>query len=95
MRRWIRVEREAGKALATGSALRLVPITRTVTVGADGLPVALVWRRPVAVRLEGEDGVRELAVRDVTRWAQVALLAWAALWALLWLSRLGRGLKRR
>ena len=77
MRRCVRVEREAGGVLAAGPAGRIVPITRTVTVGADGLPLALVWRRPVAVRVEGEDGVRELAVRDVTRWAQVALLAWA------------------
>ncbi len=68
-------------ALLTGAPIHVG--TATITVRSRALRVllprasgGLVWNRPVSVHVQNADGMDyDLPVRDVTRWAQWALMA--------------------
>ena len=78
----VRWEVHAGEPVTVGR-VRLVEQSRALVVR---LPFGgFVWHRPVAVRVEGDGETRRVAIRDVTRVAQLALfgLGLAALVAAL------------
>lgn len=54
------------------------------------LPLGIVeWRRPTAVLVEEATGHTRLPIRDVTRYAQIALIGFGLMWliAALWVGR--------
>ena len=73
--RWITLESRAGEAIKAGTR-RLIPLTRVVKVHLPGQSGGVVWNRPAAVLVREADGREtQLPVRDVTRLAQLAILA--------------------
>ncbi len=71
---FIQFENRAGAPIQSGKT-RLVPISRAMILNIPGASGGLVWNRPTAVAVQMEDGPEHvLAVQDVTRQAQIALL---------------------
>ncbi|HEY3078830.1 MAG TPA: hypothetical protein VGM69_02875 [Chloroflexota bacterium] len=76
----VRWEVRVGEPVTVGR-VRLVEQSGALVVR---LPFGgFVWHRPVAVRVEGDGENRRVAIRDVTRVAQLALFGLAALVAAL------------
>lgn len=64
----------AGDSIRIGRD-QVVPLTRSIYVPLFGLRGGLVWNRPYAVMIIGEDDTeRVLPVHDVTRRSQILLL---------------------
>ena len=59
-------KRSGEPILAKG--LRIIPFSKVLQISFPGSSGGFVWNRPVAVRIENENGlVQELPVVDVTR----------------------------
>lgn len=77
-------ERTAGEPIVVGN-ITLTPESQALSLR---LPVGgFVWNRPTAVLVEGNGGQRRIPIVDVTRAAQLTLLAAAALFFMLGLAR--------
>jgi hypothetical protein len=63
---------------------QVVPLTRLIRVHLFGLRGGLVWNRPHAVKIIGEDGTeRMLPIHDITRRSQILLLGAGLIGSLL------------
>lgn len=79
-------ERTAGEPITVGD-VTLTPESQALSLR---LPIGgFVWNRPAAVLVDGDGGQRRVPIVDVTRAAQLTLLAAAALFVVLGLL-LGR-----
>ena len=64
--------------------LELIPVNQVFRIQSPGKHVGLIWNRPKAVVVRGEDGQEQvLPVTDVTRVAIWAILAGGILGAIL------------
>lgn len=80
-----------GKFLKLGEG-EITPQSRATIVQLPGVSGGLVWNRPAGVLVNWSDGTEAvLPIRDVTRIAQVALLAMGFLGGLAAWLLLGRG----
>ncbi len=79
-------ETKAGAPIQAGD-VKLIPLAKSVKIAPPGMFGGLVWNRPAAVIVQQPDGQETvLPIQDVTRQAQIALLAMGALGSLLiWL----------
>lgn len=85
------VETNAGTAVRAGLR-RLVPFSQVIKLIPPGEASAgLIWNRPVAVLVQEPDGTeRVLRIPDITRQAQILLLALGLFGAfLIWLANRG------
>lgn len=63
---------------------QIVPLTRFIRIHLFGLRGGLVWNRPIAVMIIGEDGTEHvLPIRDITRKSQILLLGTGFIGSLL------------
>jgi hypothetical protein len=68
-------EIQRGKPIANGKT-QVTPLTKTFKLPLPVISGGLVWNRPFAVEVRTSDGQEwTLPVTDVTRQAQIALLA--------------------
>ena len=73
-------EQTAGEPVEIGD-YTVTPVSQALSVR---LPFGgFVWNRPAAVLVDGGDGQQRIPIVDVTRTAQLALLAAAALFLML------------
>jgi hypothetical protein len=71
----IQIETQWGKPIQFGER-KVVVQSRALQIRLPFLEGGLVWNRPVSVLVESSDGHDQvLPVRDVTRIAQIALIA--------------------
>ncbi len=79
-------ETKAGAPIQAGD-VKLIPLAKSVKIAPPGMSGGLVWNRPAAVIVQQPDGQETvLPIQDVTRQAQIALLAMGVLGSLLiWL----------
>jgi len=79
----IRFEIQRGKPVTTGET-QITPLTKTFKFPIPAISGGLVWNRPFAVEVHTAGGeVWSLPVPDVTRQAQIALLAMGLIGVLL------------
>ena len=78
---FVSIETHAGPPVQAGNyAIRLKAWSLRLTVPGAG---SLAWTRPVSVQVQSPGGnTRIIPIRDVTRWAELALWAAPALLAL-------------
>jgi hypothetical protein len=70
---------------------QVVPLTRSIRAHLIGLRGGLVWNRPIAVMVIGDDGTeRVLPIRDVTRRSQIFLMGAGLIGSCLIWKFLGR-----
>jgi hypothetical protein len=70
----IQFENRAGAPIQSGKT-RIVPISRAMILNIPGFNGGLIWNHPAAVTVQMEEGPEHvLAVQDVTRQAQIAIL---------------------
>ena len=84
----IQIENRLESGVKIGSAI-VYPIKKNVKVSLPGGSGGLVWSRPSAVLIRTRDDEEQvLPIRDVTRAAQLTLLGFGLLGALLiWLVK--------
>ncbi len=88
LRRYADTRFHVGQSLKLGES-EVTPYSRATIVQLPGL--SLVWNRPAGVLVKRSDGSEaDLPIRDVTRIAQIALLAIGALGGLTAWLYLGR-----
>ena len=79
----IRFEIQRGEPVTAGET-QVTPLTKTFMLPIPGISGGLVWNRPFAVEVRTAGGeVWSLPVPDVTRQAQIALLAMGLIGVLL------------
>jgi hypothetical protein len=79
----IRFEIQRGETITAGET-QVTPLTKTFRLPIPVISGGLVWNRPFAVEVRGADGnVWSLPVSDITRQAQIALLAMGLIGVLL------------
>jgi hypothetical protein len=79
----IRFEIQHGEPVTAGG-MQVTPVTKTLCVPLPGNAGGLIWNRPFAVEVRTADGKEwSLPVPDVTRQAQIALLAMGLIGVLL------------
>jgi hypothetical protein len=76
-------QERSGETIQAGS-LKLRPVSKVLQVNLPGLAGGLIWNRPVAIRVAGEDGEEQvLPVPDITRQVMLFLLAFSLFFAIL------------
>jgi hypothetical protein len=79
----IRFEIQRGKKVTTGGT-QVTPLAKTFKIPLPAIAGGLVWNRPFAVEVRTADGdTWSLPVPDITRQAQIALLAMGLIGVLL------------
>ena len=83
----IQTETRSGKEIQIGNT-RIIPLARATRVMPLGLPIGVIWNRPIAVVAQTPDGSQKyLPIRDFTRDAQLTLIGVGLLGSLLaWLA---------
>jgi hypothetical protein len=90
---WFSLENHAGEPIQAGE-MELIPVSQAARLQIPGLPLNLIWNRPVSVIARREDGAQTtLLVHDYTRRAQLILLGIGLLGS--WLAWLSFGRRRR
>lgn len=80
---FIHVENMTGRSIQAG-AHNIVPVSQSVRLQVPGLPVGLIWNRPVSVVVTTPDGQEQvLPIRDATRIAQLTIFGVAVLGSFL------------
>jgi hypothetical protein len=84
---------ESGSPIAAGDT-RVTPQSQVLSIrGWNG---GYVWNRPVAVLVERDGEIKRYPIVNVTRYAQIGLIAMGAILSGLFLMlRLGRGSGRK
>jgi hypothetical protein len=81
-----------GEPVSVGG-VRVTPQARVLEIHWPG--GGLVWNRPVAVTVERGGGTMRMPIVDATRVAQIALGAFAAVYALVTAAQTTRSMRRR
>jgi hypothetical protein len=83
----LQTETHAGEPISAGDT-QLIPMAQSFTLRPPGAQAGLIWNRPVSVVTRDPNGEEHiLPVIDVTRQAQITLLALGLIGSLIiWLS---------
>jgi hypothetical protein len=80
------IETQAGEPIKAGD-VKLVPFSQAVSLRFPGLNGGFIWNRPVSVLTVLPDGQEQvIAVRDVTREAQIIVLGMGIVGSILMLT---------
>ncbi|HLA99016.1 MAG TPA: hypothetical protein VJL34_11225 [Anaerolineales bacterium] len=81
--RWLHVDTNAGQPVQIGRT-KIITFARVVRFEFPGAMGGLIWNRPLSLLVKKEDGSESvLDIPDVTRQAQLALLAFGLLGGIL------------
>lgn len=89
---WFVVENHAGDPIPSGD-FEIIPVSQAARLQIPGLPMHLIWNRPVSViARRGDEQQAEIPILDYTRRAQLILIGAGLLGS--WLLWLGFGRRR-